>query len=175
MLEQLFPKYHQRYEASPFAEQLDRFARWLVDTGYGHDLAQDHVRRLRQVLELADRPLTSMLGRADLDRLFGASPAGALFAATRRAFARCLVDHGQWLLDADVRPHAHVLDAYRDHLSSVRGLSPPTVAQHLSTVEGFLNEALPASSALDEMTRERIERHVWAPATRRWRSRATPR
>lgn len=166
MLEQLFPKYHQRYEASPFAEQLDRFSRWLVDTGYGHDLAQDHVRRLRQVLELTDRPLASTLGRADLDRLFGASPAGVLFAATRRAFARCLVDHGQWLPDADVRPHARVLDAYRDHLSAVRGLSPPTVAQHLSTVEVFLNEALPATSALNELTCERIERHVVATGKR---------
>lgn len=166
MLEKLFPKYHQRYEASPFAEQLDRFAQWLLETGYGHDRAQGHVCRLRQALEAADTPLTSTLGRADLDRLFGTSRAGALFAATRRAFARCLVDHGQWRPDADDRPHARVLDAYRDHLSAVRGLSPPTVAQHLSTVENFLNEALPTSSALNELTRECIERHVVATGKR---------
>ncbi|MCL4746232.1 MAG: hypothetical protein KJZ83_12580, partial [Burkholderiaceae bacterium] len=162
MLEQVFPKYHRRYEASPFGEQLELFARWLVDTGYRHDVARGHVRRLRQVLELADRPLASTLGRVDLDQLFVASPEGAPFAATRRAFSRCLADRGQWRPDADTRRHAHVLDAYRDHLSAVRGLSPPTVAQHISTVESFLEEELPAGLVVGDLTPEQIERHVVA-------------
>lgn len=168
MLEQLFPKHHRRYEALPFSEHLELFARWLVDTGYRHDVAHRHVRRLRQVLELANRPLplASPLRRVDLDRLFGASREGALFAATRRAFSRCLVDHGQWRPDADVRPHAGVLDAYSDHLSAVRGLSPPTVAQHISTVKAFLEETLPAGLAVGDLTREQIERHVVATGKR---------
>jgi site-specific recombinase XerD len=168
MLEQLFPKYHRRYEASPFGEQLELFARWLVDTGYRHDVAHDHVRRLRQVLELANQPLilASPVSRRDLDQLFAGSPEGALFAATRRAFARCLADNGQWHPDADTRAHADVLDAYRDHLGAVRGLSPPTVAQHISTVEAFLAETLPGGTALNDLTREQIERHVVATGKR---------
>jgi len=168
MLEQLFPKYHGRYEASLFREQLERFARWLVDTGYRHDVAHGHVRRLRQVLELADRPLSlaASVSRADLDQLFAASPEGALFAATRRAFHRCLADHGRWQPDADARTHSHVLDAYRDHLSAVRGLSPSTVAQHISTVEVFLEETLPAGLDVGDLTREQIERHVVATGKR---------
>lgn len=166
MLEQLFPKYHRHFEASPFGEQLELFARWLVHAGYGDDVAHGHVRRLRQVLELADGPQASTLGRADLDQLFATSPGGALFAATRRAFSRCLADHGQWRPDADVRPHAQVLGAYRDHLSAVRGLSPPTVAQHVSTVEAFLGETLPPGLAVSDLTREQIERHVVATGKR---------
>ena len=166
LLDQLFPKFHQRYEASPYWQQLERFARWLLDKGYGHGPAHGHVRRLKQALELAARPLVCPVSHADLVRLFNAAPEGALFAATRRAFSRCLADHGQWRVDADTRPHPDVLDAYRDHLSAVRGLSPATVGQHLSTVEAFLDEALPVGSALNELTRERIERHVVATGKR---------
>lgn len=160
MLEQLFPKYHQRYVASPFGDQLEFFARWLADAGYGNDVAQHHVCRLRQVLELGGNPLSPMLGRTDLDQIFAAGPGGVSFAATRRAFARCLADQGRWRPDADVRPHASVLDAYRDHLSGVRGLSPSTVAQHVSTIASFLEETLPAGVDIGGLTREQIEHHV---------------
>ncbi|SEA90841.1 tyrosine-type recombinase/integrase [Acidovorax soli] len=166
MLEQLFPKYHQRYVASPFGDQLELFARWLVDTGYSRDVVQDHVRRLRQVLELGDEPFASMLGSADLDQLFAAAPGGILFAATRRAFARCLADQGRWQSEPDVRPHAKLLDAYRDFLYDVRGLSHSTVVQHVSTVAAFLQETLPAGLDISALTREQIERHVVATGKR---------
>ena len=166
MLEQLFPKYHHRYVASPFGEQLELFAGWLADTGYRHDVVQGHVRRLRQVLELGDEPLASMLDRTDLDQVFAAAPGGALFGATRRAFARCLADQGRWRPDIDARQHAQVLDGYRDHLNAVRGLSPPTVAQHVSTVAAFLDETLSAGLDVSDLTREQIERHVVATGKR---------
>ncbi|SCC91765.1 Integrase/recombinase [Thiomonas sp. X19] len=166
MLEQIFPKYHRRYVASPFGDELELFAGWLADTGYRHDVVQCHVRRLRQILELGDEPLASMLARADLDRVFATAPGGVLFAATRRAFARCLADQGRWRPETDARPHAQVLDAYRDHLNAVRGLSPPTVAQHVSTVAAFLEETLSAGLDVSDLTREQIERHVVATGKR---------
>ena len=166
MLEQLFPKYHRRYVASLFGDQFELFAGWLADSGYRQDVIQGHVRRLRQVLELGDEPLASMLDRADLDQVFAAAPGGVLFAATRRAFARCLAAQGRWRPEPDVRPHAQVLDAYRDHLNAVRGLSPPTVAQHVSTVAAFLEETLSAGLDVSDLTREQIERHVVATGKR---------
>jgi hypothetical protein len=57
MFEQLFPRFYQRYEAFPFRELLAQFAQWLIDTGYGPDRTREHVRRLRQSLELAGLPL----------------------------------------------------------------------------------------------------------------------
>lgn len=150
MLEQLFPKYHQRNVASPFGDQLELFAGWLTDTGYRHDVVQDHVRRLRQVLELGDGPLASMLDRADLDQVFAAAPSGIPFAATRGAFARCLADLGWWQPDTDFRPHAQILEAYRDHLDAVRGLSPPTMAH-------TARRSLPSS--------RRLCRLAWVSAT----------
>lgn len=166
MLEQLFPKYHQRYVASPFGEQLELFAGWLANTGYRHDVVQHHVRRLRQVLELDREPLASMPDRADLDEVFAGAPGGVVFAATRRAFARCLAELGRWRPETDVRPHAQVLGAYRDHLNAVRGLSPPTAAQHVSTVAACLEETLSAGLDVSDLTREQIERHVVATGKR---------
>ena len=107
-----------------------------------------------------------MLDRADLDQVFAAAPGGVLFAATRRAFARCLIDQGRWRPETDARPHAQVLDAYRDHLNAVRGLSPPTVAQHVSTVAVFLEETLSAGLDVNDLTREQIEPHVVATGKR---------
>lgn len=51
MLEQLFPKYHRRYTASPHAKELRAFARWLDEVGYGRDPAHDHFRRVREALD----------------------------------------------------------------------------------------------------------------------------
>ena len=82
------------------------------------------------------------------------------------AFARCLADQGRWRPETDVRPHAQVLDAYRDHLNAVRGLSPPTVAQHVSTVAVFLEETLSAGLDVSDLTREQIERDVVATGKR---------
>lgn|GEM_PF-2207091 len=157
MFEQLFPRFHQRYEAFLFRDLLARFTQWLIDTEYGQDRTREHVRRLRQALELAGLPLVAIFCSADLEQLFARSPRNAHFAATRGALTRFLTDHGQWQSDVDVRLHADILDAYRDHLCAVRGLSPPTVAQHISTVDAFLAETLPVPGMkVIELTREQI-------------------
>lgn len=167
MFEQLFPRFHQRYETSPFRELLAQFAQWLIDTGYGPDRTREHVRRLRQSLELAGLPLVAMFCSADLEQIFATSPQNAHFAATRGALLRFLEDHGHWQPDVEARLHADILDAYGDHLCAVRGLSPPTVSQHISTVEAFLAETLPVPGMkVIDLTREQIERHVVATGKR---------
>ena len=59
MFEQLFPRFHQRYEAFPFRELLAQFAQWLIDTGYGPDRTREHVRRLRQALDVTRTKVVS--------------------------------------------------------------------------------------------------------------------
>lgn len=167
MFEQLFPKFHQRYESSPFRDLLEQFAQSLIDAGYGQDRTREHVRRLRQSLELAGLPLPATFCPSDLEHIFATSPQNAHFAATRGALLRFLEDHGHWQPDVDIRLHANILYAYGDHLCAVRGLSPPTVAQHISTVEAFLKETLPVTGlTVKDITREQIERHVVATGKR---------
>ncbi len=105
MLEQLFPKYHRRYAASPHARELRAFARWLDKVGYGRDPAHDHVRRLREALDRRRRPLDAPIDRAGVDSLFAELPDNALYRATRRAFSRFLEACGRLLAEPDQRPH----------------------------------------------------------------------
>ena len=160
MLEQLFPKYHRRYSASPHAKELRAFAHWLDEVGYGRDLTQDHVRRLRQALDLRGRRLDAQTDRAGVGELFEPLPDTALYRATRGAFRRYLEVRGRLLPEPDQRPQAATLVAYEDQLRTVRGFSASTIAQHLATIEVFLHEALPVGSPLSVLTRERIDQHL---------------
>jgi len=160
MLEQLFPKYHYRYTASPHANELRAFACWLDEVGYGHDPAHDHVRRLREALDRQRRWLDAPIDRAGIDDLFAALPDNANYRATRRAFCHFMQACGRLLPEPDRRPHAATLVAYEDQLRTVRGLRESTIEQHLATVEAFLHELLPDGLPLSALTRERIERHV---------------
>jgi len=56
MLQQLFPKYHSRFTQSSAAHLLQGFAEWLIQQGYAHDPAHNHVSWLRRVLE-AESPV----------------------------------------------------------------------------------------------------------------------
>jgi len=160
MLEQLFPKYHRRYAASPHAKELRAFAHWLDEVGYGRDPAHDHVRRLREALDHKGSGLHAHIDRAGLDDLFAPLPDVALYRATRRAFGRYLEARGRLLTQPDWRPHAATLVRYEDQLRTVRGLSASTVAQHLATIQTFLHEALPDGLPISALTRECIERHL---------------
>ncbi len=138
MLDELFPKYHRRYAASPFGSQLELFAKWLASKGYGHIPAHNHVRRLKQGLEASSAPFPATLERCDLERPFAARADATLFRATRRAFERCLPIMAFGTTSPRPDRTLGVLKAYRDHLIDVRGLIPKTVAQHVSTVTAFL-------------------------------------
>lgn len=162
MLEQLYPRYHRRFEAYAHVDELRAFANWLVDVGYGHDPAHDHVHRLHQVLERADAPLGAQVDRLRLNELFAAKPRSVLFMGTQRAFSRCLAAQERLLPEADHRPHAPVLVAYEEQLTRVRGLCASTVAQHMTAAEVFLSEALPLGVPIRAISREAIERHVVA-------------
>ncbi|PZP94606.1 MAG: integrase [Variovorax paradoxus] len=160
MLEQLFPKYHRRYAASPHVNELRAFARWLTEIGYGRDPAHDHVRRLREALDLRGRRLEARIDRTGVDDLFARLPDIAPYSATRRAFVRCLDAHGRLVAEPDRRLHAATLVLYEDQLRNVRGLGESTVAQHLATVQAFLAEVLPDGSPISALTRELVEQHL---------------
>jgi integrase len=160
MLEQLFPKYHRRYSASPHVKELRAFARWLTEVGYGRDPAHDHVRRLREALDLGGRRLQARIDRTGVDDLFARLPDIATYRATCRAFVCCLEACGRLVAEPDLRPHAATLVGYEYQLRTVRGLSNSTVTQHLATVQAFLDEALPGDSPVSALKRASIEQHL---------------
>ena len=96
MLTTLFPKYHQRYRDCPVANWLAGFAEWLVSTGYAHDPAHDHVRRLKQVLETHGSVTPDAVFSMDeLATMFRSARQQAVFRGTQHAFERFLAARGQ--------------------------------------------------------------------------------
>ena len=50
MLRDLFPRRHRHYEDSPFAGELEAFAKWLRTIGYSKSSTNRHLCRLDQAL-----------------------------------------------------------------------------------------------------------------------------
>lgn len=167
MLSALFPKDHQRYLQSPVADWLTGFADWLVSTGYAHKPAHDHVRRLKQVLEACEWVTSdAVFSVADLTRMFDSARQQVQFRATQRAFERYLAVHDHLLLKPEHNRFTPLLDAYRHHLLEMRGLAITTINQHLSTLEVFLAETVPAEASLQELSAPAIEQFVIAAGRR---------
>jgi site-specific recombinase XerD len=60
----------------------------------------------------------------------------------------------------DNGPHSSLLARYRNYLSDVRGLAPPTIVQHLAEVRALLRHALPEGQPLKQLTAAIIEEHI---------------
>lgn len=162
MLIQLFPKTHRSYTTSSASDWLENFAEWLMLSGYAPRPAQGHVCRLRQVLERTGpfAPKTRF-STEFLTEIFTAPRSQTDFRATQRAFQRFLEERGQLSAAADPHPRfSAILNAYRQHLSDVKGLVSSTVNQHLSTVLSFLERALPSGKSLDDLTSQAVEQFV---------------
>jgi integrase/recombinase XerD len=167
MLTSLFPKYHRRYLESPVADWLAGFAEWLVSTGYAHDPAHDHVRRLKQVLEARGSVSPdAVFSIAELTMMFAASRQQPLFSGTRRAFERFLAARGRLIVEPDGNRFAPLLDAYRRHLLETRGLAASTASQHLASAATFLAEAVPADASLQELSAQTVQQFVVAAGQR---------
>lgn len=167
MLIDLFPKYHQRYLESPVSSWLVDFADWLEQACYAHDPAHDHVRRLRQILEARESVAPdAMFSAPELAAMFTSSWQQPEFRGTQRAFERFLADRGRLVAEPDHRRFPQLLDAYRGHLTELRGLAPATIGQHLSTADAFLAQAVPDGMPLRTLSAPAVERFVIAAGQR---------
>jgi len=166
MLTELFGQVHRRYSSLPvLGPILDGFAEWLLRQGYGPALVRRHLRSTR---------------RADV--ALRRRGCGSSRDITREALSACLPKHAQddpnlasalrlleRHLDAEKvlpvpRPNQKqsLLTEYGRYLETVRGLAPPTIAQHLRTSGQMLDhlhyEMDPAR--LDKLARSDIETFV---------------
>lgn len=114
-LKQLFVRVHLRYEQDRYAEDLERFAAWLLATRYSNKTARRHLFRVQQVLHA-----------------IGAAPGVTLRAEVLgRAFAQ-LARCQRWTRN-------HTASTYSGYLhSSGRLIEPPPAQDPLaSLVEDF--------------------------------------
>jgi hypothetical protein len=101
-------------------------------------------------------PITSTA----LSRWFAPWSRETLYRATQRAAARFLTDRGLFVPVAKPGRFDPLVSQYRSHLIDLRGLSPSTVEQHLSTVTGFLASACSGRRRLASVRSEDIEHFI---------------
>ena len=159
MRTQLFPNcYSTEYSASPVADWLKELSDWLAESGYCRATIRRHLSFVRYSLEQqAPLPRNSCFTGADLDRIFSSPVRTKHFRRSQRLFEQFLRSCGQWIEAPPASPHIEILDGYRTHLQEMRGLAATTVDQHIRLVQTFLDEALPVSGRLAELSAIDIE------------------
>ena len=132
-----------------------------MSVGYARSPTCHHVRRLKLVLERVE----SIVPDANfsvhlLDTIFTSVRTRPRYRATRRAFERFLATRGLLTVEPDVDRFALLLKVYRHHLIEVRGLAPPTVSQHISTIADFLTQSVPQEAVLLDLSAPAVEQFV---------------
>lgn len=171
MLRTLFPKYYPRYEHSCCADKLDKFGRWLLDTGYSSDNTRVHLSCFRGVFEHANQPAAGiMFAEEQLMALFSAQE-GLVWrdiqnTATRRAYERFLLSESRLILAKRTPPLCIAcLDDYEQFLREVRGFTESTIAQHRATVSEFLLQSLQSEQPVANLARKHVDRYIAAKST----------
>ncbi len=168
MLKELFPRSYTRYTSLPvLGPLLDGFAAWMHVHRYSKWTLYIYLRTMVHL----DRSLRSCAGEDESEITRGAFEAcwSALRERKRASGVHCLHQYlvEQKLIPPPLRPAATSLTdlqlaAYRIHLRDVRGLSPNTIRNHLTTATQFLTylgyECSP--SRLTEVVSKDIEAFV---------------
>ena len=176
MLIDLFPRAHARYSSLPLlGPWLDELACWLAAKGFSREAIRNRICRsphLEGLLTARGIRHPGQLSRKELLE-FGAGRAAddSRLSALVRSLARCLDEQGA-LARPPTTPGERLADAFRDHLSQVRGLAASTVRGHHDTGAALLKflEFDSDPSALRALSPARIEAFVKSVAVRRSRA-----
>lgn len=149
MLEELFPKLHQRYLSLPLLGPiLDEYDDWLSDRKYTLLTRRSYMRMAllvdqylrEQGLENLSDISADMLQELWVRHHIDGPNAGSL-GGTIQTIATCLAEKGL-LHPASPRPSTPFdpyLDGYAAHLRDMRGFAPSTVHDHLVTIAKLLS------------------------------------
>jgi site-specific recombinase XerD len=161
-LKQVFVRVHIRYDQDRYAEDLERFAAWLLANGYPNKTAGTHLFRVQQVLH-AMRAMPGVAVRADV--------LGRAFAQlARRRWTRChtsstyagyLRSSGRLIEPPPARyPLAALVEDFCGRLVRRRGLAPATVTEYRHSVSHFLQQMLLPGQPLRQLAPRSFESYV---------------
>jgi len=143
MLEELFPRVHDRYRSLPIlGSTLDDFAAWLVRGGLPPGRVRQQIRTTRRVERALQERGVDRLRDVTREQIRAGAPACTQDdpdrAGTVHALARYLEERGFFPAPGPPGRTEAKLEGYRTYLEAVRGFAPSTVAQHLRTASEFL-------------------------------------
>jgi integrase/recombinase XerD len=161
-LKQVFVRVHIRYEQDRYAEDLERFAAWLLATSYPNKTARRHLFRVQQVLHaIGAAPGVAL--RADvLGRAFAQLAHGRWTRChTASTYAGYLRSSGRLIDPPRARaPLASLVEDFCGRLVRRRGLAPATVIEYRHSVSHFLQRMLQPGQPLRQLTPRSLESYI---------------
>jgi site-specific recombinase XerD len=160
-LKQVFVRVCLRYEQDRYAEDLERFAAWLLATGYQNKNARRHLFRVQQVLHaIGAAPGVAL--RADvLARAFAELARRWTRCHTASTYAGYLRSSGRLIEPPPPRePLAALVEEFCGRLVRRGGLAPGTVTEYRHSVSHFLQQMLQPGQPLIQLTPRSLESYI---------------
>jgi integrase/recombinase XerD len=161
-LKQVFVRVHLRYEQDPYAEDLERFATWLLATRYSNKTARRHLFRVQQVLH-AIGAVPGVALRADvLGRTFEQLARRRWTRNhTASTYPRYLRSSGRLIDPPPVPdPLASLVEDFCGRLVHRRGLAQSTVTEYRHSVSHFLRQMLQPGQPLRRLRLRSLESYI---------------
>jgi integrase/recombinase XerD len=156
-----FPRYFRRLQDSPFRQDIEDFASWLIETGYRSKIFQYVSRLDRTLRSMPEAAPHAVYTVAQLQLAFGrndTSPGTVIaFRSTQRCFQRFLSSRGRLRPEATHRRFGLICDQYCQQLVELRGFTASTVHHHRTVVGDFLDRSVPTRRSLHALNAARIQ------------------
>jgi integrase/recombinase XerD len=161
-LKQVFVRVHFRYDQDRYAEDLEKFAEWLLANGYPNKTARTHLFRVQQVLHAVSAAPGAALHADILQRAFR--------RLTRRRWKKChthptyagyLRSIGRLIEPAPApEPLVALVEDFCRRLERRRGLAMSTIVGYRSAILDFLQRTLSPGQPLTELKPSSLQSYV---------------
>jgi len=162
-LKQVFVRVHFRYDQDRYADDLERFAAWLLQAGYPNKTCRTHLYRVQQVLHAIGLPPGSLLDEGVLRRTFlRLARRKWRYCHTQPVYAGYLGSVHQLIETPPSPPDAAsaIVADFCDRLARRRGLSTSTIAGYRHWIGDFLRLSLSPGQPIGGLTRASIELYI---------------
>lgn len=162
-LKQVFVRVHFRYDQDRYADDLERFAAWLLDAGYPNKTCRTHLYHVQQVLHAIGSPPGTMVDEGVLQRTFvRLARRKPRYCYTRPAYTGFLRSIHQLIEPppSPPDPAAVLVGEFCDRLARRRGLSASTIAGYRYWIGDFLRLSLSPGQPIGDLTRASVEAYI---------------
>jgi integrase/recombinase XerD len=168
-LKQIFVRVHYRYDRDSYAEDLERFAAWLLEAGYANKPARAHLFRVQQALNHIGSPSDTTLAVELLERAFRrlGRRRPVLYQHTFSTYSRFLRAVGRLIERAppSTDPLTLLVGDFADRLVRRRGLARSTVSGYRFWISDFLKRMLTPDRSLRDLPSTSLEFYIQARAS----------
>lgn len=160
-LKQVFVRVHSRYEQDRYAEDLERFAAWLLATRYHNKNARRHLCRVQQVLHAIGAAPGATLRADVLARAFARLARRWTRCHTASTYAGYLRSSGRLIDQPPAQdPLSSLLEEFCGRLVRGRGLAPASVTEYRYSIAHFLQQMLRPGQSLEQLTPRSLESYI---------------